>query len=582
MSQFPASTGRRPYSFADHASTNDDFGGSMVFRPESGVSLRGPAYGDGNTTTVRFSPCRGADGRPTPYRQSSAPNHLGDWIRAYYAMRNVGEPRVTFLVHDPSDGTTDREVTPGAVLENSISTAIKNGQDRGGWARLTTYIPGKGKALSRPARLYLAFGTIWKHKNKLYQPPMGFAADNPPICIGMSKQCGDSFLALCNAVNPQYSGPDGPWEQQMANGDIISFDSGRFITFYTLKDGDPRNRQAQQSSGWTTGASNSGSQDVIGFGCYAETTFNGQPAAVPEGHREYLLGKTRPWDEILWFPTIAEQAEILAARFPPDVIMYGWRNHPEWIPESVKRAAVGAHSVNVGQGWSPGPPAGAPAWPASPQYPAAQPPYPGQYGVPPQAPAMGTPPGYGAPQQPSPYPQPAIPPGGDAGGWGNPYQQPVTPPAAPVTDPAMPRGGIPGLPSALQPPPAVPGIPPASAGLPPAPPPGWGASPNAPVPAAAPGWGAPSPAAPAPTWVPPSQGPSPAPVQPVPVPTAPVVPPVIAPAPQGIAQPPDGFMPAGQTGLPPQPPPPLPGNFPAGRGGVAAALAAAAKQPGQS
>jgi hypothetical protein len=195
---------------------------------------------------------------------------------------------------------------------------------------------------------------VLHHKARSYMPPKPLDAPNPrPIVLMLGPSAGLALLNELNRYRVNCPYGNGDWHEVMEVGDPIDLSIGKFVTFYALADGDPRTQRAGNQglsgSGWQAPASQmamgQASQAApIGYGCFLEDTFLNMPAIIPAEQHDNIRRLVRPWDDILHFPSIAEQAAILADKFPPDVIAYAWRDHPEWIPDSVRRQAVGAVS----------------------------------------------------------------------------------------------------------------------------------------------------------------------------------------------------------------------------------------------
>lgn len=464
--------GGRRYNFAEHG--NSEFGsrqGQYLVRNNL-AEVWGPTFGNG-TTTIRAFPAKNPDD-PTgqawdPYRLSGEPNHFGDWLRRYPAIRSFGDPGVTMIIGDPANPQDDKFASPAWVLYNSIDRAVANKQDQQGWAGLLRGGAGRGAQLCKPSEVYLVQGCIIKHKEKVYSPPQGLAPDHKLVVFSLSTSAGQAMMGELNKVREGYTGSDADWEQMYANGDPVGLDAGRFITFYKLADGDPRVQQTPVAqAGWNLqspqGGRNMGqsrSQEPAGYGCFMEPAF-GNISAAFRPYEGYIAGKVMPWEQLLYFPTIDEQAMRIADKFPVDVIMYAWRDHPQWIPDSVRQRAVAAVSAAV---------------PAFPQGYGA----PGGFGLPgmppmPAGSAPGSFPPAGAYSPPTAitYPPataalPAYPPAAPVAAGQPPYQPAATPPgffpgAAPTaTPPGFFPGAAPAAPAYPQPQPQPQPQPPAPA-----------------------------------------------------------------------------------------------------------------------
>lgn len=427
------------YSFSAHAQARSgDRMGNCILRQDSGVQHWKPCWGNG-VTVFRPFPTRdwsSPAGQWEPFRYSAETHAYSDWIRKYETVRGIGDPGVTFITTNPVD-ETPAEVSPAHVLYNAISRAVESGQDQPGWAALLRGGNNRRAMLSRPTASYLIQGCIMQNKTEVMRPPKGLF--DSTVMLELSAQAGFSLLQAMDlqrdGVQAASHGQD--WESIYVNGDPVGLDHGRFITFYKAEDGDPR--QARQGGGspsaWT--ASNPmfqggpGQQRQIGYGVFLEPTFNGTPASLIE-YEEHVRQRVRSWDDILWFPTVDQQAKMLAERFDPTVIMYAFANHPDWIPENVRRQATGHVSVGAPQGgWGVPPttqgypPAGGGfGYPPAPQ-PGVLPP-PGAQGYPP----VPAPPAHAS--QPGAYsasPTPPVPPAPQPGAYAAPSAAP-TPPAS--------------------------------------------------------------------------------------------------------------------------------------------------------
>jgi hypothetical protein len=571
-------------------------------------------------TTFRALPVRSLDNPQAwdPYRFGLEPNNFGDWIRRYPGVRNMGANGngVTFISIDPANPQApDINSTPGAMLYNAINRAVDSGQERPGWAAMLKGARGRSAALSRPTDFWLCQCFLAQHGGKVYMPPKGFGENDKPIVMEISHQAGTTLMSELNRPRDGFQGDPNNWEESMACGDVVSLQTGRWITFYTLGEGDPRTQRNAQHSGWQQpqqmgmGQANNQQDSQAGYGCFVEPMF-GQVSARLAEYEGIVQAKTMAWDDILWFPTLEEQAALLADKFPAEMIVYAWRDRQEWIPEAVKQRAVGAQQFGMYQG-VPGqqqgwgalvPPAGPmmpgmmpnPGYPMGPQGMGGYPQQPA-YGIDPytgQSVPMAPPPPqvdpasiYGQPapagfSQPAPAPQPTMQAPPQGGGWGAPPagmshpaapSVPMAPPAPTMVAPPVGGGwgAAPAQGSVPYTPPQAP--PPQQMGPPMSGPPGmgggWGAPPQAPPPQQAP----PSafvlvPGTPGAQHAMPPQGGPPAgmggwvqqgntaadPSVPsgMPAPTGPMVPP------QG---PPAGYQPPPQTmQAPPGPPPQAP------------------------
>ncbi len=348
MSNVPSR--QRRYSMSEFGRPDREAGrGNYLLKSGRGTVWR-PTWGDGGTT-VRILPVRNVDDPSTwePYRFSSQPVDYGDWIRKYPVCRNMGDTDpVTFIAYDPADPSVTRDhlrATPGWILYHAIDRAVANGQEQQpGWGALLKGSANRGAALSPPTEVYLMQVFVMQHGSSVYSPPKGFGREDKTIVLELTRGTGEALMGELDRVRPDYNGPQDDWENMMVHGDPVSLRHGRFIQFYNLKR-DPR-RPRMSAAGWASGGGAAGSEDRVGFGLYIDQTFNGMSADL-SAYEDVVAAKVQPWDDILHFPSIEEQAQLLADRFPPGVILYAWRDYPSWIPESVRRRAVNARTFPV-------------------------------------------------------------------------------------------------------------------------------------------------------------------------------------------------------------------------------------------
>lgn len=458
MSSAQRPTGRR-YSMGSHghSETSERFG-NFLFRSGAGVEVWKPSW-TGGPTTVRFWPGKHAEnpGGWDPFRFSNEPRMYGDWIRRYPAVRSFGDPGCTFIIKDPADDSIQLSMTPAWVLYDAVERIVKAKQDPG-WGGYLTGGSNRGAQLSRPSEVYLAQCCITQHKGKVKDPFYG-AADDKLVVLEMGTSAGRALLDLCDTPREGYNGPNEDYDAMYQSGDIVNPAAGRYVTFYSMKDGDPRQSQAQggpasAAAAFGVGASSrhggSGRTEEIGYGCYTEPTFRGVGAAITP-IEAVVHRKVQLWDDILRFPTLEEQAALIATRFPPKMICYAWQDHPEWIPDGVRERAVAAVSVAGGFDVNAAAMGSARAGFAAPAGTGFGAPAQGGFGgqqvqpgagggfiAPAPAPAMGMGQPAPTPAQGTTDPNVGMGFGAPAAGFGAPAQQ-----SAPF-DASVPTGGIPG------------------------------------------------------------------------------------------------------------------------------------------
>lgn len=497
--------GRR-YSFQTHGqSEQGTLPGNFLLKREAAgdVNIWRPSF-NGGPTTIRIFPARNPE-NPAEwdgYRFSSEQQDFGDWIRRYPAVRSMGNPPVTFIMYDPADQSLDPQMMPAWVLYRAIDRAVAQGVGAPHWAPLLRGGQGTGAQLSRPKEVYLVQCAMMQYKGKILNPPRGGASNDGTILMELGPSAGRALLEAFDQPVANYQGDPSDLTAMFQAGDPVSVlpNTGKYVTFFNLKQ-DPRvaqqaaqagQAQAASAFGQQAQTSQTGGQQIsdIGFGCYIEATFQGISADMSHPQMQALVAsKVKSWDEILHFPTVLEQAALLADKFPADVIAYAWQDHPDWIPDHIRQAASGGDGGTVPASQGAVPHSQMPPLPPEPQ--SGDAPAPGGWGAPApgadaaqsqQPPAQQSlPPHSGAPAQPQVPPQfqqadqppaeqppaQATPPQGapPAPTWPNTPNTaaPAQAPAAqtpPVPDPSLPQADLPVPPQGAPATPVAPGQPP--------------------------------------------------------------------------------------------------------------------------
>lgn len=374
---------RTGYSFAHQgAAASASTGASVgkhVLRRVPGVDFWSPSWGE--ETVIRCFPAVSPDDRTQfdPYRLSSGYCDFGDWIRVYEAVRNFGNPGVTMLLHNGMNQSYDAQLmNPCWILYRAINQALNQGQGLPEWFPLTKGSQGKGAVLSKPSKLYLVQCAIFRHKSKDTfgpgKPPLGAASDGPTIVMGLPPTAGEALVQQLEEKTEDWKGePDDP--AQYKYGDVVGVDAGGFVHIYELgKDPRARFNTARQGASPTSiysAAPNApkgygGGMEAKGYGVFITKTLDGGDNDIPAsltGFEDLIRSKWKKWDDILEFKDDEEQAHLIAPLFPASAILYAWRDHPSWIPESVREA--GAYEARRPVSGTMAPPAGAPANPWS-------------------------------------------------------------------------------------------------------------------------------------------------------------------------------------------------------------------------
>ena len=412
-------SGRAAYSMAQHGRA-DSAAEMRNFVCTSGAVATWMLKYGGGLNVLRILPqyVPGEAATPTtpatagywlPSKTGVDPMAVTDWIRSYAAVKGFGEPGSTFLLRDQTDPyAPEIGQTPPYIVYDEVKRAVDAGQDRSGWARLLTGGKGTFAVIPRTTTLYLVRAAIVSRGDdkQPFNPPRGLGDGDAPVVLVLSKSAGESLLSAVSEAQVQ------------GVADPLDVNAGMFGCFYKL--GTPLPPVAGRVMGKVHGG-----DDPKGYGALLDRQFaypGQQPisAALPPVFLERAVSRYKPWDEFVRFPTVSEQAAWLCETLPPDVIMYAFRNHPDWISDTVRQQAAAAVSVQVPYGMQP------PQYGAQPQQYGAQP---QQYGAPPQQYGV-LPPQYGVPP-----PQYGVPPQQ----YGAPPQYPTQPGYSPPQSAGMPE-----------------------------------------------------------------------------------------------------------------------------------------------
>lgn len=348
---------RPSYNMGEHGGSRNGPAGNYLLKPASDAQIKKLSW-DGKQTIIRAFPCPSYEDPENafePYRMDpGGKNCFSDWIRAYDVAWGVGNPGITFLLGDPTQGNFDPWMSPLGVLYRAIEKACKGGQGRPEWYPLREGRTGQGKALTGPKQVYLIQGAIMMIDDKLTfgqgRAPLGWGP-NPPTVIALSGGIGKRLAEVLSEENEgTQRGDPGDFEARYKHGDPVAPDKGRYLHFFQ-KGHDPRDRYQAQAQA-TQGASPFNQQfaaggvqggraaaddgELRGFDMFVTKDMNmAMQAVLPAAQ---LRDKWRWWDEILYFPTPTEQANMLARCFPLSAIMYAFgQDHPEWISEEARQ-----------------------------------------------------------------------------------------------------------------------------------------------------------------------------------------------------------------------------------------------------
>lgn len=101
-----------------------------------------------------------------------------------------------------------------------------------------------------------------------------------------------------------------------------------------------------------------GNSRFLTYACSVDDTYRARDEyqgskATLSNYEQQIKSLVKPWDQILRFPSVEQQADWLCYAFDsvPDMVMYAFSDHPEWISERIRnKAGMGAQvHTNVHQ-----------------------------------------------------------------------------------------------------------------------------------------------------------------------------------------------------------------------------------------
>lgn len=86
----------------------------------------------------------------------------------------------------------------------------------------------------------------------------------------------------------------------------------------------------------------------IGYGISVANEFSGESPVYGPDDQETIMSRMQRWEDVLQFPSIERQAELLRSTIPWDVLEYAWQDHPEWLPQDCPEAEAARNKVTSG------------------------------------------------------------------------------------------------------------------------------------------------------------------------------------------------------------------------------------------
>lgn len=303
---------------------------------------------------VRPFPCLGPDGNFLPWRFPEGfvdetgvdrSGRITPWIWCTsYLFTRIGDPPVTFIAVDQEEAIRDPEAfarTPVGVLYRAIRAATRAGgkisTEFAGY-RGTTDVSGyleykpreKRAMLGKPRKVYWVQGVIMEARDRPLKPPFGLSPEQPLAVAQLGEMLGRALEAKLTERDPQGN---------YVCGDVVDLKHGKFLVAYDRQYGEPRMLGAASEGRWETAMQGQAElpgdqrQRRKGMRQYDVKFVDqyGSYSASLESAADVIRSKVRPWTDLFYAPSIEEQVDLLATRFPADVLLYAWQNHPEWL-----------------------------------------------------------------------------------------------------------------------------------------------------------------------------------------------------------------------------------------------------------
>jgi hypothetical protein len=323
------------YSFKKHGRSSRKQGrlGDYVLKPNNGTEAWSPSWNH-TTTVFRPFPVPSAEdpNQLCGFKLSEEPDDFDDWIRGYPAVRNWGDPGITFLLFDPTDDINPED-HPAWVLYRCVDGRVQAGQAPAHWQALLQGGQGRSAMLKAPQDLYLMQGALLEQRSKPYNPPRGGAPEDDLVVLQVTQSAIQEMAPLINEMD----------------GDLVSLEAGQggLLQIFQLGGAADPSHAGSSGFGESRESSYGRSKDrKIGYGVSVIQEWNGVSGDL-SAVAEMVSQKVKPWEEVVQILPIEEQAHLLAKHFPADVIWEAFADHryEGWIPEHVERAVNQSVSV---------------------------------------------------------------------------------------------------------------------------------------------------------------------------------------------------------------------------------------------
>lgn len=281
------------------------------------------------------------------FREGRDGTMFGDWSRLLTCAHWVGNPGVCFIIHDGNPEISLYD-SPYHVLRNvawNNSSKSKSGIAHPTLGRLfddllsDTFAKNShiGSLKKAEPTVFVSASVVMLDESG--RPVLGAFTDdrkkNARI-IGLKTSAAHSLYSALGVQDEA--------THEFVCGDMLSFSGAKLVTFLPeTYQGDGKNRTALSADGITgvkipkfaqqTNPLVAGyppSRSSMTHFAVVHDFYNGQEISL-EPYANRLVAESLSWDEYLNVPTYGEQAEILASRFPREILDFAWREFPQYL-----------------------------------------------------------------------------------------------------------------------------------------------------------------------------------------------------------------------------------------------------------
>lgn len=333
--------------------------GRYIIKPEYNVVVRRPSW-NGTETVIRPYPSvrHDDDTQFWPYRlDPGGKDYFGYWIKKVECAWSVGNPPISFLIEPkPNDGNLyDPFKTPLGILYKFIKTSIDTGRAKPEWYQLINKHLSEQPALRMPSKCCMIQGLLLVHNSEaLYLQPSKLEGlpPNPALVLILSHGASKQLIDMLNMENENFKGDPADFENRFVYGDPVDVNKGRFIHFIE-RGKTPKFIQTAKSQPKSLfnqvsqrGYQQQSTINLKGYDITFLETFENIPAKIE--NPDVVRQMWHHWEDILYFPSVTEQAHLLAERFPASAIVHAFSHYnQDWVPDHIKKKAKEAVSVSV-------------------------------------------------------------------------------------------------------------------------------------------------------------------------------------------------------------------------------------------